>query len=216
MRSLREALVLVLAGACAFNDGRMRGALAREAALAEPAKEPVAETRQLAYQDSAVLQFRRRVLVHTDGRVERHGEESEWFPDGTLRSRRTFEHDRPTGVWTCWYEDGTLRSEIDFGDGLQPAPMRFWHPGGKLAAEGAGIAGVKEGHWTQWNADGVLESEGTYLASVREGPWTFWYANGTKRAEGLYARGQRVGEWHLWDEDGKHVVRQASVEEHAP
>lgn len=207
------ALFLALACACVSSDAALRRKVAREVAPAPSAGEPVAKTLQDVHPGSDVVRSSRRVLVHPDGRSERHGEESEWYADGTPRSRRWFEHDRPTGLWSRWYEDGSLRSEIDFGDGVAPALMRFWHPNGTLASEGLGIGGLREGLWTHWNEAGVPSSEGTYLASLRDGPWTFWHASGPKRAEGRYSKGQRVGEWRLWDEQGTLVVRQVSASE---
>jgi len=215
MKPPRSLTVVCLAQAllagCVSSDGSLQRALPRDGAATGSA-EPVAETRRGLHPGSDVLAWRRRVLVWPDGRVERHGEDAEWYPDGTPRSERSFEHDRPSGVWTSWYEDGTKRSEVDYGDGALPGAMRFWYPDGVLAGEGQGIAGVKEGAWTYWDEAGRRLRAGGYASGLREGPWTFWYEDGKKRAEGSYERGLRTGEWRLWDADGTLVVRQVAAE----
>ena len=170
--------------------------------------DPVAQTKRVTGPDGETTVLERRVLSYPDGRVERHGAEREWFPDGTPKSERSYDHERPTGVWRSWYESGAKRAEIDFGNGVDLAPMRFWHPNGSLAGEGMGIAGIKEGPWDYWNEDGSRNRSGSYVASLREGVWSFWHANGGKRAEGSYTKGERSGEWKLWDEDGTLYVKQ--------
>jgi len=170
---------------------------------------PIVETRRLRFPGSQQLKLRYQVLVHSDGRVERHGKESEWFRGGELRAEREFRHDRPTGVWTTWFEEGGRASEIHFGDGERPAPMRWWYPNGALAAEGQGIAGVKEGAWVYRYEDGTIAEEGVFRASARHGPWTFYYPSGEPQARGRYESDLRVGEWTLWDEEGRAAVRDA-------
>lgn len=170
---------------------------------------PVLETRHLWYAGRKVERRRYGVLVHPDRRVERHGEELEWYEDGTLQAERHFEHDAPVGTWKTWHPDGAPASEVEMGDGVRPAPMRFWHPNGQLAAEGQGIAGVKEGLWTFWYEDGTRSEEGSFRAAIREGFWTFWYPSGARRAEGVFEAGKRIGVWTLWDRLGQSTTKRS-------
>jgi hypothetical protein len=137
-------------------------------------------------------------LVYADGLVQKHGLDREWFPDGTARSEREFDHGRGKGRWRTWHENGALRSDYTFGASGEATPMRFFHPNGQLEAEGPAIDGVKSGSWTYWHANGQLESQGEYIAGRREGPWSFWSEEGALVARGTMHLDRRVpGEWEL-------------------
>ncbi len=153
-----------------------------------------------------------RVLVWSDGRIERDGPEREYSSSGVLEAERFFDHDAPTGSWRTWFTTGTPRSEMDFGAPGSDAPgvQRFWHANGRLAAEGTVIDGVRAGRWDYWNEDGTVLRAGSYRGGKRDGSWSFHDGGGVKRAEGRYDLGARVGSWTLWDERGEAHVRPAS------
>jgi antitoxin component YwqK of YwqJK toxin-antitoxin module len=171
----------------------------------------VHEMRRTAHPDGAPRR-EMRVLVWSDGRVERDGPEREFHPDGSLAAERAFEHDQPCGLWRTWYPDGTPRAEIDHGvPGARVALLnRFWHANGQLAAEGRALDGMREGPWSYWSASGTLERKGAYRAGKRDGPWTLYDERGAPSAEGHYALGERVGVWTLWDAQGVPHERNAA------
>jgi antitoxin component YwqK of YwqJK toxin-antitoxin module len=171
------------------------------------------ETRRSQYPDGSP-RSERRLLVWSDGRVERDGAEREFHPDGALSAERFFSHDRQVGAWRTWFPDGTPRSEIDFGtDGDAPSTQRFWHASGALAAEGTMRGGRRDGRWRYYDDAGRLERDGGYRDGKRDGPWTFYGADGAPKAEGSYALGARVGDWTLWDELGVAHLRPAAAAE---
>ena len=185
--------------------------LVQRPAADAPAATAAHETRRSFHADGTT-RSETRVLVWSDGRIERDGPEREYYPGGVLEAERFFLHDAPTGAWRTWFATGTPRSEVDFGRPGSGAPcvQRFWHANGQLAAEGTAVDGVREGHWDYWSENGSVLRAGSYRGGKRDGPWSFHDEHGVKRAEGLYALGARVGSWTLWDEHGEPHVRSAS------
>jgi len=201
VRRLAPLVLAVLASAC----------LVQRAPPDAPAPTAARETRTSTYPDGT-KRSEYNVLVWSDGRIERDGQELEYHPNGKLRSESSFSHSQPTGVWRTWFLDGTLRSEVDFGvpGSTAEAMQRFWHENGKLAAEGPALNGVRTGSWHYWNDDGTPLREGAYREGKRDGAWVFYDEHGAKRAEGTYELGLRIGTWTLWDEHGEAHTRSAS------
>lgn len=134
------------------------------------------------------------VLVHPSGRVERHGIERRWYPDGTYAAEREYAHDQPVGRWTTWWPSGALASDyLYLGD--HATTMRFWHETGYPSAEGPAAAGLREGAWAFWHPDGSLRQQGEYVAGKKEGPWTIHHEGGALRSRGRYEDDRRVGDW---------------------
>lgn len=177
----------------------------------DPAPATAAHETRRTYHAGGATRSETRVLVWSDGRIERDGPEREYFPGGTMEAERFFRHDAPTGSWRTWFASGTLRSEVDFGLPGSDAPcvQRFWHANGQLAAEGEAVAGVREGHWQYWSENGSVLRAGSYRGGKRDGLWIFHDENGAKCAEGPYVLGARVGSWTLWDERGEAHERAA-------
>jgi antitoxin component YwqK of YwqJK toxin-antitoxin module len=167
------------------------------------------ETRRSYHPGGQIPRRVYQVRVWSDGRVERHGFEREYFADGSPEAERFYDADRPAGTWRTWDQQGVLRSEVGFGAGTELLPMRFWHANGQLAAEGQGVGGVRQGAWTFWGETGLPRQAGSYRDGLREGDWVLWYETGKPRAEGRYQAGKRVGEWKLWDERGVLHRKQA-------
>jgi antitoxin component YwqK of YwqJK toxin-antitoxin module len=179
-----------------------------------PPATPTHETRR-SYHSDGSTRSETRVVVWSDGRIERDGPEREFYPSGVLEAERFFDHGAPSRVWRTWFADGTPRSEVDFGapGSAGTSVQRFWHASGLLAAEGTAVGGVREGAWTFWSENGAILRTGSYRRGKREGPWSFHDESGGRRAAGDYAEGKRVGTWTLWDEDGRaHVHPAAEVE----
>lgn len=207
---MRAVALAVLGGwVCLATTG---ACLVRRPRLDRPAPTAAHETRRSQHPDGGP-RSEVRLLVWSDGRVERDGPEREYHANGALQAERFFEHDVPTGLWRTWHADETPRSEVDFGapGSSEPHPNRFWHANGRLAAEGQAIAGVRVGEWSYWSESGVLLRTGGYRDGRREGPWRFFSEDGLPRAEGRYALGTRVGAWTLWDEHGLAHTRPAAT-----
>lgn len=165
---------------------------------ATPEPPPKLEVRRTYYDAKATeLEREEHVLAFPGGRTIPQGETLEWYPDGTLKARRSFERGEPVGTWTTWYASGAVDSVCTMGEDAEPAPMRWWHANGRLKCEGLGWNGIRSGPWKSWYSDGREESAGVYLGSERDGVWTFWNEDGGVRERCRYLRGVKVERFEL-------------------
>lgn len=134
----------------------------RERARAE-APPPRRETYRVRDPETGEVLEQRSGLVDARGRFMRDGEELTWYEDGSLRSRRVFAEDLPTGQWLQWWKNGILRFAHDHQPGRATA-MTWWHPNGIVQAEGLAICGQRTGRWTFRDGRGRVVREGTYAA----------------------------------------------------
>ncbi len=160
---------------------------------AVPAPPPKPE-RRTEYWDDAALHKKHEwhVLLFEGGKSIADGEDLEWWPNGTLRSKRAFDHGDPRGTWTTWYEDGTKRSECELGKDADVATMSWWRENGELSSRGPSKNGVRQGRWTSWYPGGAKESEGEYSDNRRSGSWTFWNQDGSLAERAEYANGVKT------------------------
>ncbi len=163
-----------------------------------PDEEPLPALRTSRSAATGKITKRWRVLVYPDGRVERHGKETVYHADGTLKWEREYDHDSPSGSWNSYYADGFPRSEYTYAGSSVETTMSFYHESGQLSARGLARDGVREGGWVFLYADGVLRQEGRYRAGRRIGVWTTRHANGGLESRGYYRDDARAGEWEHW------------------
>jgi len=159
-------------------------------------REPLSERRR-SYYDAEASELRREwhVLLFEGGKIVPHGRDTEWYPDGVVRSERFFENGEPTGKWTTAWPDGSPRSECSFTDPPRSRPMLWWHENGVLSTEGTARNGVREGTWTSYHANGVKSMQGDYAGGKRQGEWSFWNQDGELVERGEFQAGVRVGDW---------------------
>ena len=144
--------------------------------------------------------------VLPDGRIERHGIERQYHPDGAPHWVRHFDHGKPVGHWRGWYPDGSRLAESFHGTD-ETKPMVFWHPNGVESARGMAIDGRRVGVWKHWYSDGSLREEGSYRGGRRVGVWTYYHDDGSLEARGTLEDGMRVGEWELYEPGVRFVER---------
>ena len=185
--------------------------VSRDPRVDAPEPQATQEVRRVWYPGREQLKKRYSVLLRPEGGVVKHGPESEWFEDGSVRAERSFRHGEPTGIWRTYHPGGAPESVVEIGDGATLLPMRWWYPDGQLRASGLGVGGVREGEWSYWHPGGQLAERGPFLHSLRHGPWVLYDADGVKRAEGRYDQGRRVGPWLLWDERGQLHEKQGDA-----
>ncbi|HJP02612.1 MAG TPA: hypothetical protein QF764_12660 [Planctomycetota bacterium] len=194
------ALAVLSAGALAACAGPITQS-DMEAAFGEaPGAFPRLESFSREHATTGMVVHRWGERVLDDGTRTRHGRETRWHPDGTLRSERVFECGEPVGTWRSWHPDGHLRSLHVFSGEGAATPMGFWHPDGSAAAAGAARRGLREGLWTFWYPDGTRREEGRFAANRREGLWTLWNEDGSLRSRGAFEAGVRVGDWEQGDQ----------------
>lgn len=181
-------LMLAWGAGCATPDARPYLAAARMKEAREG--RPLVETAGLRHTTLPDGRVVAEVLRLPDGSVLRHGVERESYASGAKRAVRHFERDAPVGEWTQWYEDGTPRSRYVHSD--EPSPMTFFAPDGSISAEGPAVRGVRDGRWRFYASTGALEKEGDYVAGRREGEWVRYGPDGTPVARERFVADSRV------------------------
>lgn len=155
------------------------------------------------------------VLVYPDGRVERHGVEREFHPEGVLAAEREYQHGQPSGSWKTWWPSGAMRSNYHYLES-RSTTMRFWHETGRLSAEGPAVEGVREGEWSFWHEDGSVRQRGEYRNGLREGAWTVHHPGGAVRSRGTFAGDRRVGTWEHFPDTRSPVDEPGSGDQLEP
>jgi antitoxin component YwqK of YwqJK toxin-antitoxin module len=136
--------------------------------------------------------------VYPDGRVERDGNEKVYYPDGTLKWEREYDHDSPSGSWNSYHRDGSRRSEYTYAGPTVETTMSFYDQSGQLVARGSARDAVRTGPWVFWYPDGASRQEGHYRVGRRVGVWTTRHANGGLESRGYYRDDARAGRWKHW------------------
>ena len=144
------------------------------------------------------------LVLGADGEEVRHGVERRYWPEGTLRSLRSFNGGQPAGVWWSWWRTGALRSAYVHSSN-EATRMTWWHPNGFVSAEGMAVSGRRVGEWTYYHGNGVIESQGEMGGGHRIGQWSFFDESGEWTERGQYLGGQRVGDWEFRDRLGVGV-----------
>ena len=89
-----------------------------------------------------------------EGKDEKHGKWTAWYPNGEKRMEGEFQYDQPSGSFT------------------------WWHKNGQKSLEAMYSAGKKEGLWTWWHENGLRSIRGSYLNGSPANRWTWWLETG--------------------------------------
>ncbi len=89
-----------------------------------------------------------------EGKDEKHGPSTTWYPSGQVKMQATYENDVPVGHFTWWYSNG------------------------QKALEGAYDVGKPNGKWTWWHQNGQKSAQGDYASGHPTGPWSWWRDDG--------------------------------------
>lgn len=65
--------------------------------------------------------------------------------------------DERVGPWTFWFPNGQKRSEGAFAADQRDGMWTWWHPNGQKWIEGIYVMGKKSGPWSWWDDKGKLE-----------------------------------------------------------
>ena len=179
-----------------------------------------------------LLEYRNDFLVsrekinRTDNNGLKQGDWKEFYPNGSIKSEKTFKDDLLHGyykeydtkgklVLTMLYENGAIvksrvEDEPDIeivnkhdqdGNLIYSGPYRNKIPVGVHREYG------KDGKVTNafiYNDNGLLLSEGIVdEAGKYNGKWKDLYANGKVQAEGQYTESRRTGQWKFYNTEGK-------------
>lgn len=168
----------------------------------------------------------REKINRTDTKGLKQGEWKEFYPNGNIKSEKTFRDDLLHGYYkeydlrgkltlTMLYENGSIvKSSVEDAPDIEI--VNKYDSDGKLTYSGPYRNKVpvgihrdynKEGKITNayvYNDNGVLISEGIIDESGnRNGRWKDFYPDGKVQAEGQYNDNRRSGAWKFYNQAGK-------------
>jgi antitoxin component YwqK of YwqJK toxin-antitoxin module len=90
------------------------------------------------------------------GKDERHGHWTVWFPNGQKQVEGDYDHDVQIGEFTWWYANGQRSLQGEYTDGEQQGKWVWWYENGQKSIVGEYSQGHPMGRWTWWNEEGKV------------------------------------------------------------
>jgi antitoxin component YwqK of YwqJK toxin-antitoxin module len=103
--------------------------------------------------------------------------------------------DERHGPWTSWYPNGQQKLEGEFAGDVEDGTFTWWHSNGQKASQGSYERGKQIGKWTWWHQSGLKSIQGEYTsAGGPSGSWTWWNEDGkvAQRADFSTGKGHVV------------------------
>jgi antitoxin component YwqK of YwqJK toxin-antitoxin module len=145
------------------------------------------------------------------------GEWHSWYPNGQIRSIRTYNADKWNAVYSevnrrntkIYYHNLSRLVNWDsrhyqtLTDGVAsfaslPADVKKYKPPFKFC--------LHEGLFMNYYPNGMVKDSGYYKDGLRDGIWNEYYTNGVLSATGFYLNGLRNGGWKYYSREGKLTV----------
>ncbi len=167
----------------------------------------------------------RERINRTDNNGKRQGEWNEFYPNGTIKTERTFKDDQLHGYYkeydtqgrltlTMLYDNGSIvKSRVEDEPDIEV--VNRYSQDGKLVYSGPFRNDVPVGIHREYGGDGrvtnafiyndngLLLSEGIVdEAGNSNGKWKDYYSKGNIKAEGQYKDNRRTGIWKFYSIDG--------------
>lgn len=89
----------------------------------------------------------------------RHKQYREWYENGTLHTKCTYENDKLDGQYNEWYENEALHIKCTWVHGKINGPYQEWHKNGHLWKHEVYVNGLKTGNCKEYNTNGTLYQE---------------------------------------------------------
>lgn len=145
------------------------------------------------------------------------GEWRSWYPNGSIRSIRTYNSDK-------WY---AIQNEIDRGNtriyyyrlstilsfkskyfaSVTSAAISFSTlPGEQIKYEPPYDYCLHHGLYMNFYPNGAVKDSGYYENGLRDGMWNEYYSNGVLAAQGAYIHGAKEGGWKFMNSEGKLIM----------
>jgi uncharacterized protein len=165
-------------------------------------------------------------INRSDSKGLKQGDWKDFYPNGTIKTERTFKDDQLHGyykeydnkgnlVLTMLYENGSIvKSRVDDAPDIQVVDRH--DQSGRLIYRGPFRNNIPVGIHQEFGADGkvtnskiyndngLLLSEGIVdLSGNKNGKWKDYFANGKIQAEGQYTENRRTGQWKFYNEQEK-------------
>jgi antitoxin component YwqK of YwqJK toxin-antitoxin module len=101
----------------------------------------------------------------TEGKDEKHGQWTSWYPSNQKKLQGEFRNDVQVGTFTWWHPNGQIAAEGNYADGRQAGKWTWWHTNGQKSIQGEFAAGGPTSRWTWWKEDGKVAQRADFTHS---------------------------------------------------
>lgn len=125
------------------------------------------------------------------------------YPESAKVEEGLYVDNKKTGVWTEYFPNGNLKSKITFENNRANGYMIMYNENGKIREEGTWKAGRWVGKYKLYYDNGEVQHEWNHNASgKREGVQKYYYENGQVMIEGDWKEGKESGILKEYHENG--------------
>ncbi len=165
---------------------------------------------------------------------KKQGPWKEYYNDGKLRAKGSYNNNLRNGLWLYYYKNGQLEEMGKYINGLPDSTWVWYHDNGSLLRTESYYNGLLDGVLTEYDLDGNIVTTGEYIEGKKDGNWIYevgdtkdeckfvddlrnglwksYYKSGNIRFEGKFVDDNANGE-HVWywengkvKEKGKYVM----------
>ena len=115
----------------------------------------------------------------------------------------TYVENKKEGIWKEYYCNGNMKDKITFQNGRPDGYAIMYHENGKISEEGTWKINKWVGNYKLYYDNGHVQQEFTFNPSgKREGPQKYYYDNGQVMIEGNWQSGKEAGVIKEYHENG--------------
>ena len=96
-----------------------------------------------------------------------------FYPNGHLKEEGVFKNGLREDEWTCWFPNGNIRSHRSYAAGRLHGVQRVYYANGTLWLEYGMRRGEYEGPHTTWYDDGSVKAAGAMTDGFVSGEWDY-------------------------------------------
>lgn len=159
-----------------------------------------------------------------DDQGRKQGEWEEYYLEGEIKSRGSYQDDLKHGAWLYFHKNGQVEQKGSYSNGLQEGKWQWFYedssilriesfangkeegfsfellPNGDTLSAGEYYRGQREGNW--FFRDGDQTIFGQFDADEMNGTWIIKYSNGGKSFSGAFLAGKPEGKHQAWYDNG--------------
>jgi antitoxin component YwqK of YwqJK toxin-antitoxin module len=113
-----------------------------------------------------------------------------WYPDGQLQEKTTFENGKLHGEYERYYSDGQLQEKTTYEKGKMHGEFESYYPSGQLKIKSTFENGKQHGDYESYYPNGQLEIKTTYENGKRHGEYDYYRSNGQLWEKTTYDQGR--------------------------
>jgi antitoxin component YwqK of YwqJK toxin-antitoxin module len=124
---------------------------------------------------------------------------SDYYPDGSRKSRSLVSHGFLEGLSEGWHTNGQKQVTEFYRAGVSHGIRTKWYPSGKKLSEVTVVHGKLEGTFSRYYEDGSLAESITLKDGLPNGPSSSYYPSGFLKAEAQLDSG-KVIQQKFWND----------------